>query len=119
MSRLARSFAFAVQGIVYGIKSCPNMKIHLLAAVVVFLAGAILRVSRMEWALLTITVFMVLITETINTSLERSVDLASPEIHPIAKASKDVAAGAVLLAALNSIIIGLLVFGPYLIKLLK
>jgi len=115
MARLARSFGFALQGIAYTIKCGSNMKIHLLAALVVFLMAAKIGVTRTEWALLSITVFMVLTAETINTSLERSVDLASPDIHPVAKASKDVAAGAVLLAALNSIVIACLVFGPYFI----
>jgi diacylglycerol kinase len=119
MARLARSFGYALQGIIYGIKSSPNMKIHLLAAVLVFLAAGAVKVTRIEWALLSLAVFMVLTAETINTSLERSVDLASPEIHPIAKVSKDVAAGAVLLAALNAVVIGWLVFGPYVIRMMR
>jgi len=119
MSRLMRSFSFAIQGIIYTIASEPNMKIHFAAAAAAITMAAVFGISRVEWGLLCLTIFMVLIAESINTALERAVDLSNPETHPLAKAAKDAAAGGVLLAALSSIFMAVIIFGPYIIKLCK
>ncbi|NLN86512.1 MAG: diacylglycerol kinase family protein [Syntrophomonadaceae bacterium] len=114
MKRLAVSFSCALQGIYQSIAGAPNMRIHLLAAVSVVVLGYIVSLTRIEWALLSLTVFMVLTAETINSAIERTVDLACQERHAIAKLAKDLAAGAVLLTALNAIVMAILLFGPYL-----
>lgn len=111
---LGSSFAYAIKGILYVVVTGRNMKIHLLAAVLVVLAGHWLGVSRLEWAILSFCIFAVLAAETFNTAVEKTVDLVTRDYHPLAKHAKNIAAGGVLLTAINAVIIALLVFGPYL-----
>jgi len=115
MKRLIGSFACAIQGIHHSIASSPNMRIHLLAAAAVTGLGYIVGLARIEWALLSLTVFMVLVAETVNSAIEKTVDLACPERHPVARLAKDMAAGAVLLTALNALVMAILLFGPHLL----
>ncbi len=93
------------------------MKIHLLAAAAAIILGIIADLTGLAWGLLSITIIMVLTAETINTAIERAVDQVSPEPHPLAKAAKDAAAGAVLLTAANAVVIAFILFGPYLMNL--
>ena len=94
------------------------MKIHISAAILAAVLGFTLGISRMEWGLLCITIFFVLTAESVNTALEKAVDLVTAEYHPLARTAKNVAAGAVLLSALNAIIMAFIIFGPYFFKLL-
>ncbi|WP_336787010.1 diacylglycerol kinase family protein [Paenibacillus sp. MMO-177] len=112
MPKFIRSLSFACSGIVLAVRSQRHMKIHTAAAVIVCLLGAFLPLSRLEWAVLLLTISVVFTLEMVNTAIEKTVDLASPGIHPLAKAAKDIAAGAVLVAACCAIIIGLLILGP-------
>lgn len=89
-----------------------NAWIHAVAAAAVVLLGLALRLSRVELAILLLTIGIVWIAETINTSLESIVDLASPDVHPLAKTGKDVAAAAVLVAAMMAVAVGLVILGP-------
>jgi diacylglycerol kinase (ATP) len=82
-------------------------------------AGFFSGLSRVEWCVIVITIAAVWTAEALNTSLEFLADASSPEFHPLIKKAKDVAAGGVLIAALGSVIVGLLVFGPRLLFLLK
>ena len=106
-----RSFGHAVAGIVTASKE-QNLRFHLLSAIIVIIAGILTGLSLTEWMVLTIIMALVIGAELINTAIERVVDLSSPEIHPLAKDAKDIAAGAVLVFAVASVIIGLLVFLP-------
>lgn len=115
---LANSFKHALAGIVYCVQRERNIKVHLTAAIMAFVLGWYLELSRVEFLLLELFVIMVLIAEVINTAVEAIIDLVSPEYHLLAKAAKDVAAGAVLLAALASLIAGGLLFLPKLAMLL-
>ena len=90
-----------------------------MATILVVAAGALLRISPAEWALIALAVVCVWATEALNTSIEFVVDLGSPDLHPLAAKAKDVAAGAVLVAAIGSLIVGVLVFGPHVLKLLQ
>ena len=90
----------------------PNAWIHAIATVCAVALGAWLGLSSTEWAILALTVGFVWTSEFINTALEAMVDLTSPDIHPLAKVSKDVSAAAVLLSAIISVVVGLLVLGP-------
>jgi diacylglycerol kinase (ATP) len=114
-SRL-QSFRYAFQGIASLLKTQPNARLHLAAAVMVGIAGAMWSLSSSEWCLLILTVSLVWITEAINTAIEFVTDLASPNFHELAGKAKDVAAAAVLLAALNALVIGVIIFGPRLIN---
>ncbi|MFZ9859167.1 MAG: diacylglycerol kinase [Roseiflexaceae bacterium] len=99
---LSASFGYAIQGIVHGAWPQRNFRIHLVATVVVSLIAWWLECTRIEWAILLITMGFVLVSETVNTAIETVVDLVSPAHHELAGRAKDVAAGAVLLAALTA-----------------
>ena len=106
-----RSFGYAVAGFLTATKE-QNLRFHLFSAVIVIIAGILTGLSSTEWMIVTIVMALVIGAELINTAIERVVDLASPEIHPLAKDAKDIAAGAVLVFAVASVIIGLLIFLP-------
>ena len=109
--KLFKSFGFAFYGIWTSLKE-QNMRIHIFCAVIVLIAGFLTGLTVTEWLILTLTIALVIGAEMINTAIESVVNLASPDIHPLAKQAKDVAAGAVLVFALASVIIGLLIFLP-------
>jgi diacylglycerol kinase (ATP) len=110
-SRLA-SFRYAFSGLWYMLRTQRNAWIHATATVCVVALGLWLSLSRIEWAILALTIGLVWMAEFINTALEAVVDLASPDVHPLAKVGKDVGAAAVLVAAFTSVIVGVLVLGP-------
>ncbi|MFA5419336.1 MAG: diacylglycerol kinase family protein [Bacteroidales bacterium] len=112
-SRL-KSFQYAGKGIWRAIKTQHNLWIHLVVAALVIIAGIYFHISRLEWMMVTIAIGGVISAEMFNTAIELIVDLVSPEHHRLAAAAKDVAAGAVLIFAIVSVIIGLTVFLPYL-----
>lgn len=109
--KFIRSFSFAWQGIGVAVKE-QNMKFHLLSAVIVVIAGLWTGLSSIEWCILIGVIATVISIEMVNTAIEYVVDMASPDMHPLAKAAKDVAAAAVLVFALASVIIGVLIFIP-------
>jgi len=109
---LRSSFRYAFAGLWYAWRTQRNTRIHLTVAGAVVALGIWLRLSPMEWALLVLTIGFVLVGEMLNTVAETLVDLVSPDYHPLAKVVKDVAAGAVLLTAIISVICGLLILGP-------
>jgi diacylglycerol kinase len=113
--RLA-SFGHAVAGCLYVLRRQPNVRLMALASILVFGLASWLGVDRLSWAVLILSVAAVWICEFINAAVEAAVNLASPEYHPMARVAKDVAAGAVLLAALASVPVGLLILGPPLLE---
>lgn len=117
LSGRLRSFGHAFRGLGILVRTEHNARIHAVAAILVVAAGALARISAVEWALVALAVVCVWATEAVNTSIEFLVDLVSPEIHPLAAKAKDVAAGAVLVAAMGALIVGVLVFGPHVLKL--
>ena len=119
LSARLRSFGHAFRGLKVLLQTQHNARIHALATVLAVAAGALLGISPAEWALIALAVVCVWATEALNTSIESLVDLVSPELHPLAAKAKDVAAGAVLVAAIGSVIVGVLVFGPYALKLFE
>ncbi len=115
----ARSFRYAFSGWWYVIRTQKNAWIHAVISVAVLTAALWLRVSARDMAVLILTIAMVWMGEFLNTALEAVVDLASPELHPLAKVGKDVGAAAVLIAAMASVLIGLLILGPPLLEVVK
>jgi diacylglycerol kinase len=105
------SFRYALAGIVWLARTQPNVRVHAGLALAAIALGGWLGLSGVEWAVLLLTIGAVLAAEAFNTALEAAVDLASPERHALARAAKDVAAGAVLLLALAAIGVGLALFG--------
>lgn len=116
---LKEKFGFALAGISYAWSTQSNLRIHLPVALLVLLAAFLFRLRAGEFVFLFFAIFLVFIAEMLNTAIELAVDLFGPGHHRLAKAAKDVAAGAVLLAALNAIIVGILVFYPHLLALWK
>jgi len=114
-----RSFRYAFRGIGVMIASQHNARIHAAATLVVTLVGFYFRLSRSEWCMLVLAFMAVWIAEALNTAFEFLTDVASPEFHPLAEKAKDVAAGAVLIAAFGAALLGLIVFGPHVLALLR
>jgi diacylglycerol kinase (ATP) len=108
----AKSFAYAISGWAYVLRTQHNAWIHAVASICVFLLAAWLQIPSRDWAVLILTICLVWTAEFINTALEAVVDLSTPGHHPLAKVGKDVGAAAVLIAAVASIVIGLLILGP-------
>jgi diacylglycerol kinase len=109
---IARSFYFAFAGLSYLFRTQRNARIHAILGAAACGLAYYLGISRAEWAVLIFTIALVLILEGLNTAVEAAIDLASPQIHPLAKAAKDLAAGMVLLGATASVAVGLLILGP-------
>jgi diacylglycerol kinase len=108
----ARSFRNAFRGCGYTLRTQPNAWIHASFTVVVVILGMWLRLSSRDWAVIILTMALVWTTEIFNTAIEAVIDLACPDHHSLAKAGKDAAAGAVLVSAISSVLIGLLILGP-------
>lgn len=109
------SLRCAARGLLHVLREERNARYHLAAAGLVTLLGLWLGLTTLEWAVIVAAITLVLAGEMLNTVVERLVDLHSPRLHPLAGQAKDVSAGAVLLASVAAIIIGLLVLGPPLV----
>ena len=108
--RLVESFNYAIEGLMSALQNEKHMKFHTLSAILIVILAILTNASKVEILLVSISVAFVIITELINTAVEALVDLISPERHPLAKLAKDVAAGAVLVAAINAVCVGYLLF---------
>lgn len=107
------SFKYAIKGIKTVLWAEHNFRIHLIAALIVVFIGFYLNVSHQDWLWLILAIALVLVTEMINTAIEQIVDLAEPNQNPLAGKIKDIAAGAVLISAITSAIIGIMILWPY------
>jgi diacylglycerol kinase len=115
--KLLSSFGYAFRGLWYALRTQRNMRIHAVFAVLALIAGLLLHISALEFAVVFLIIAGVFASEMFNTAIELCVDLSSPEYHPLAKIAKDVAAGAVLVNAIVAIIIGMCIFIPRLLTL--
>jgi len=113
------SFRYAFAGIWYTFKTQRNAQIHLSIAVAIFILGLILKLNLTEWAILTLTTGFVITAEMLNTVAEAAMDYATTEFNPQVKIVKDVAAGAVLVAAITAVLVGLFILGPPLLQRLS
>lgn len=119
MSRLHRhtiSFKHALEGVIYTLRTQPNFQVHVLFALLAAIAGFYFQISRAEWAVIIFVVGLVLMAEMVNTSIEAVVDLHTEKFHELAKISKDVSAGMVLVTATIAVITGFLIFLPHFIS---
>ncbi|MBC3889819.1 diacylglycerol kinase [Acetobacterium paludosum] len=114
--KLTKSFSYAIDGIKYTIKSQPNMRIHLGVGTIAIAAGIAFRIASYEWLALVIVIFFVFILEILNTAIETLVDLYTEDYHHLAKVAKDTAAGAVMVAAIMSVCVGLIIFLPKIVN---
>jgi undecaprenol kinase len=112
MQNFINSFRYAFEGIFHAVKSERNFKFHLIAAIIVITSGLLSDLTYTEWFIILVLIGGVLALELLNTAIERVVNLVTMERLPLAKEAKDLAAGAVLIFAIVSAIIGLLIFIP-------
>lgn len=117
--RLFRSFGFAVEGIKYALKKDQNLRVHFTIAVLVIFLSIVLNVNPFEMGILGVMILLVIVTEMINSTIENMVDLITKEHRQEAKYAKDVAAGMVLITVIGSVIVGVLIFLPHLIKIIQ
>ena len=109
------SFKHAIEGIWTALKEEPSLKFHFIIALVVVTLAVVLNVTEVEWLILILTMGLVVSLELTNTAIEELVNSFTENEHPAAKKAKDVAAGAVLVASVTALIIGLFIFLPYII----
>ena len=117
LKRLLNSFKFAIAGIIDLFSFTPNAKIHLALAFVAIFFGFYLKVNSVEWCLIIFAIGIVIAAEAFNTSIEYLTNLVTTEYDELAKKTKDVAAGAVLISALTAAIIGIIIFVPKILLL--
>lgn len=117
MKKFFKGFSHAFDGIVYAFRTQVNMRFHVFVGIIVVAAGFYFQLSLAEWAIIAIAIGLVLSSELFNTAIEALTDLATQDVHPLAKVAKDCAAGAVLICALLAVILGGIVFIPHILQL--
>lgn len=117
--KLINSFKYAFQGFLTSFKTERNMKIHIIIMSIVILMGVLLKISKIEWIICIILFGIVIAGELFNTAIETTVDMVMPERNNNAKNAKDISAGAVLILAIASAIVGTIIFLPKIIELIK
>ncbi|WP_453994902.1 diacylglycerol kinase family protein [Bacillus nitroreducens] len=113
-SRFIKSFSYAFMGLRGAFFSERNFRIHVIVSVLVVSSGFFFQITKVEWLIILLVVGGMFSIELVNTAIEKVVDLVTSEYHPLAKKAKDIAAGAVLIYAILSVIVGLIIFLPYL-----
>ena len=110
--KIINSFKYAIEGFISSFKTERNMKIHVLAMIMVIISGFILKLTKIEWCICIILIVIVISAELFNTAIETIVDMISPEKNEKAKLAKDISAAAVLVLAIGAVIVGALIFLP-------
>ena len=110
VKKLLDSFNYAIEGILYSIRTQRNMRIHMIAALLVLTACFMYDISKVEILIITITITMVIAAELINTAIESAIDVTTNYYHPLAKVAKNTSAGAVLVTAINAVLVGYIIF---------
>lgn len=108
------SFRYALEGILTALKDEPNLKVHFLIALLALILGYFFQISLVEWLVLILAIGMVVTLELTNTAIEELINSFTDKLHPSAKKAKDVAAGAVLVGSVTALVIGAIIFLPYL-----
>lgn len=119
MKRFFKSLGFALEGLQTAFSQQANLRIHFFFLVFALFFAWLLGISFTEWLIIILVSGMVFSAELLNSAIEKVVDLASPEIHPLAKQAKDIAAAGVLLTALTAIIVGAFIYGKYILQFLS
>lgn len=112
----AKSFTHAGRGIGLLFKTTHNVWIHVAILIISIVLGFYFNITKLEWFMLIIVAGFVITAEAFNTAIEIDIDLTSPNYHPYARDTKDVAAGAVLISSITALIVGIMIFGPYIVK---
>ncbi len=117
LKKFINSFSYPVKGLKYAYRNEQNLAVDVGIALIVVIFGFIFKVNKYEWAILALTIGLVISCELINTAIEATVDLVTEEYHPLAKVAKDTSAAAVFIFAIVAIIVGLIIFLPKVIAL--
>lgn len=115
-NRRVLSLKYAFSGIVVALKEEPNLKFHFLAGLFVIIVAFLLEISKTDWTIIIFLIGFVISVELTNTAIEAVIDAFTDKEHPGAKLAKDISAGAVLVSAITSAIIGIIIFLPYLMR---
>lgn len=105
-----RSFGYAIEGFRTAVATERNIKVQLLVGVLAVFAGVVLRLDALSWVLVLLCIGLVLFAELVNTSIEAIVDLATQDLHPLAKRAKDIAAASVFTLSITAAVVGIIVF---------
>ncbi len=116
---LQEAFHFAFDGFRYAMQTQRNLRIQLIAGILIILLSTFLPMERIEWVVLFILIALVIVSEILNTAIEKTIDLIVTEYNPLAKTIKDLSAAAVLFIAITSVIVGLIIYLPKFTALLK
>ena len=116
--KIINSCKYAIEGFVSSFKTERNMKIHIMAMIIVIALGIFMKLNKIEWCIITIAIVMVISAELFNTAIETVVDMVSPQKNPQAKLVKDIAAAAVLVLAIGAAVIGIIIFGPKIVTII-
>ena len=108
--KLIDSFNYAIDGIIYALRTQRNMRIHFIVALIILSSCFVYDISKIEFIILAITITMVIAAELVNTAIESAIDLSTNYYHPLAKVAKNTAAGAVLITAINAVLVGYIIF---------
>jgi len=117
LKKFFHSFTYPIKGLKYAYRNEQNLAVDVGIALIVIIAGFIFRISISEWAILLLTIGLVISCELINTSIEAVVDLVTEEYHPLAKVAKDTSAAAVFIFAIIAVIVGIIIFLPKLLAI--
>ncbi|PFO03675.1 diacylglycerol kinase [Bacillus sp. AFS076308] len=113
---LLNSFSYAVAGILTAAQNERNMRFHLISSLIVLVLSFYFSISKLEWIFILFAIGGMFALELMNTAIERVVDLVTAEFHPLAKQAKDIAAGAVFIYSILTVIVGIIIFLPYVLK---
>jgi undecaprenol kinase len=115
-TRLTNSFAFALNGLKNAIVKERNLQIHIALSVIVMIVGFYFNLSHSDWVILALIIGGMISLELVNTAIERLVDLVTLEYHPLAKLVKDISASAVFVFSITAVVVGFLIFYPYMVE---
>ena len=118
IKKLINSFTYPIKGLKYAYRNEQNLAVDVGVAAIVIILGFILNINKYEWAIVMLTIGLVISCELINTAIEATVDLVTEEYHPLAKVAKDTSAAAVFVFAIVSVVVGLIIFLPKIINML-
>ena len=118
IKKFLNSFKYPIKGLKYAYRNEQNLAVDVGIAIVILVLGFILKINPIEWAILCLTIGLVISCELINTAIEAVVDLVTEDYHPLAKVAKDTSAAAVFIFAIVSVIVGIIIFLPKLISII-
>lgn len=117
IKRLYKSFIYAFRGLFKTFREEQNLQIQAVAAIFIIVLAVLFQVSRFEWSVLIIIIALVILAEIINSAVERVTDVLKPRINSYVKEIKDIMAAAVMLASITALVVGIIILGPYFLKL--